>query len=74
MKRYSMPLGRTIGYVHPAPERTASKQGPGMFADITFQVWPSREAMARSIRMQQRRANKQGDWRALVQLTDGEGY
>jgi len=74
MKRYTMPLGRTAGYVHAHPERTASKSLTGPFGEIAFQVWSNREAMARSIRMQQRGAPSAGDWRPLAPLTDREGY
>ncbi len=74
MQKYSMPLGRTIGFTHESPDRTASKSGAGVFSDTIFQVWPSRAAMARSIRMQQSRASHPSDWRPLVKLTDGEGY
>jgi hypothetical protein len=72
-KRYSMPFARTIGYQHEHPERTASRTGPGMFANTTFQVWTNRAAMARSIRMQERRAPSPTDWRALIALTPLEG-
>jgi len=74
MKRYSLNLGQQIDYQHPYPERTAVKAGPGMFSDYTYQVWSNRKAMARSIRMQQKREPRQGDWRPLVPLGDGEGY
>jgi len=74
MKTYSLSLGQSIGYEHPHPERTARRSGHGMFADSVYQVWSNRKAMARSIRMQQRRATRNQDWCALVKLTDGEGY
>lgn len=74
MKRYSMPFGRTIGHQHEHPERTASKSGAGLDGNVTFQVWSNREAMARSIRMQQRRESRYDDWRAVRPLTDTEGY
>ncbi len=38
------------------------------------QVWPSRQSMAVSVRMQQKRMPKWDDWKPLVPLTDGEGY
>jgi len=59
---------------HASPERTAYKMGYGVFADYIFQVWPNRAAMARSIRMQQKRASNVNDWRPVVKLSDGEGY
>ena len=60
------------GDVVPHPERTAVCD-VGQW-DMMAQVWTSRAAMARTIRMQQQREHKPGDWRALVRLTDGEGY
>ena len=75
MKRYSMPFGQTIGYVHAAPDRTARKSGRSFDSETTFQVWPNRASMARSIRMQESGPTLPGDqWRALVALTPGEGY
>jgi hypothetical protein len=74
MKTYSLSIGRAIGYAHPSPERTAVRNGSGIFSDNVYQVWSNRASMARSIRMQQRREHRSGDWRALVALTDTEGY
>lgn len=74
MKKYSMPLGRTYDYPHPAPDRTAFRDGADVFADRTFQVWPNRASMAKSIRMQQRRAHQSTDWHPLVKLGETEGY
>ena len=74
MKRYTCPLGRRGDYPHPAPDRTAYRQGTGMFADDVYQVWPNRASMARSIRMQQKRASRPDDWHAMVPLSLGEGY
>ena len=73
MKKYSMPFGRTIGYQHDAPERTARRSGKSFDSDVQFQVWPNRPSMARSIRMQES-AGSMDQWRAIVPLTDGEGY
>jgi hypothetical protein len=56
------------------PERTARRAHSGLDFDVTFQVWPNRKAMAKSIRMQQAREPHPSDWRAVVPLTDGEGY
>ena len=74
MKTYLLCLGQEIGYGHQHPERTAKKAGRGIFSDDTFQVWPNRKAMAKSIRMQQKRAPHNQDWKPLVKLTDTEGY
>ena len=65
---------------HPAPERTAYKDIGGSnihsasFGVNACQVWPNRESMARSIRMQQQRAARPDDWRAVVPLGANEGY
>lgn len=74
MKKVSMPVGRSIGYKPEHPERTARKAGKGYDGLITFQTWNSREAMARSIRMQQSRAPKPDDWKAVVPLKEWEGF
>ena len=71
MKTYTLSVGQSVGYQHPAPERTAVKPSGW---DNRYQVWPNRESMARSIRMQQKRAPHSSDWKPLVKLTDGEGY
>jgi len=74
MKMYTSPLGRLTEVKHEHPERTARWDGSGIASDVTFQVWPSRVAMARSIRKQEQRASSYLDWKALIPLTDGEGY
>lgn len=74
MKTYKMSAAAAMGHEPEHPERTARKSGRGLDFDVTFQVWPNRPSMARSIRMQERRAPKQGDWKAVVKLSPGEGY
>jgi hypothetical protein len=74
MKTYSSPLGRMNELKHDHPERTAYRHGSGMFADIIFQIWPNRQSMARSIRMQEKSEPKQTNWKAVRALTPGEGY
>ncbi len=74
MKTYSLCLGQSINYPHPHPERTAKRSGAGIFSDDVYKVWPSRKAMALTIRMQQKREPRPGDWRPLVKLADGEGF
>jgi hypothetical protein len=74
MRRYTLSFAAGIGYAHPHPERTAKRAGRSLGAYDMYQVWSNREAMARSIRMQQRRATRIDDWRPLVPLSDGEGY
>lgn len=72
MKTYVKSFAESIEHKPEHPERTAKKSFG--FGDIMFQVWPNRKSMAKSIRMQQKRAPKQSDWRPCVPLTDGEGY
>ncbi len=74
METYTSSLGRLNEVKHKYPERTAMKVGVGMFADYTFKIFPNRQSMAKCIRMQQKREYHQGDWRAIIPLTDGEGY
>jgi hypothetical protein len=74
MKTYSVPLGRMAEVKHAYPDRTAYKSERGIFGDIRFQVWSNREAMARSIRMQERGPWKAGNWKAIVPLTDTDGF
>ena len=74
MKTYSCPLGRRADYPHPAPDRTAYRASARLGVDDYYQVWPSRGAMARTIRLQQKRAPALSDWRPMVKLTDTEGF
>lgn len=70
MKKYTMSFGESIKHKPEHPDRTAKKS---VGFDVAYQVWPNRESMARSIRMQQRREYRQDDWRPIIPLTDGEG-
>lgn len=70
MKRYK--ILRLHEHVPEHPERTAYRD-TGFF-NFEAQVWPNRESMARSIRMQEKRERRPTDWRPFVKLRDGEGY
>ncbi len=70
MSIYRLPWG-TSRPQHPHPERTSWKV---VGLDCVYKIWSCREAMARCIRVQQRRERKPGDWEALLPLQDGEGY
>jgi len=74
MKTYTLSGADSFTHVPESPERTARKNGLGLNFDVTYKVWTSRAAMAKTIRMQQKREPRQDDWRACVALTDGEGY
>ena len=70
---HSVPLGRlqeTIATL-PNPEQWGMQC---IDWDYTLKQWPSREGLARTIRMQPKRARNSRDWKAVVALSDGEGY
>jgi len=78
MKKYSLSFGQSLKYDHPHPERTAQKEmsvEQGHIVGKTmYQIWPNRASMAKTIRMQEQRAHKWDDWKAVVPLRDSEGY
>ena len=74
MKRIVMSFAAAMVYAPEHPERVARRNGTGLNFDVTFQTWPNRESMARSIRMQQRGETRPDHWRACVPLAPGEGY
>ena len=75
MKRYQLSFADSIKHVPTNPDRTARRNsGGGLNFDVTYQVWTNRKAMAKSIRLQERRERHSTDWTACVKLTDGEGY
>ena len=71
MRTKTMSFGASIDYKPPHPERTARRSADW---DVTFQEWSNRPAMARSIRMQENRESRRGDWKAVVPLSPGEGF
>ena len=72
MTRLTLSFAASLEHKPEHPERTAKRSNAGL--DVTFQTWPNRASMAKSIRMQERRAPHMGDWRPVVKLSDGEGY
>ena len=74
MKRYTLSFAAGTSYPHPALDCTAKRGHGGMDFDQTYQVWPSRAAMAMSVRMQEKRAPRYNDWHPLVPLSPGEGH
>jgi hypothetical protein len=77
MKKWTCPLGRMndennqkkIEY----PDRTAYKAGEGIFDEYTYQVWPNRASMAKSIRIQEK-AGSRNKWKSIFPLRETEGY
>lgn len=71
------PFGRVAEYLATLTEeqkqRTATMAGSGIFDDSTIKTFKTREAMARQIRKEERSAPT-SKWRAVIKLSDGEGY
>jgi len=74
MKHYTMSFAAACEHKPEFPERTARKNHGGLDFDVTFQVWPNRASMAKSIRMQEKRETRQTDWKPCIPLSLGEGY
>lgn len=64
MKRYTSSFAASRGLQHDHPERTAMRESGEW--DVEFQVWPSREAMLTTIRMQAKRAPNRRDWKPVI--------
>ena len=64
MKRYTMSFAAAFEHVPEHPERTAKRNGAGLNFDVTFQVWPNRAAMLKTIEMQERGAPHHTNWKA----------
>jgi len=70
MKCYTMSFGASLEHVPEHPDRTARRT---LGWDVEFAVWSNRKAMAHSIRMQERGC-RSNQWRAVVPLSETEGY
>ena len=64
IRQYTLSFADSITHKPEHPDRTARRNGSGLNFDVTFQVWPNRAAMLKTIEMQQKRAPRSGDWRA----------
>jgi hypothetical protein len=51
---------------HPAPDRTARRDGRGAFADVECQIWTSRGAMLAACRMSDHGIGGAPAWRPLI--------
>jgi len=60
---------------HPDANRIGTRSGRSWDSDVTVKVFTHRSVLAKCIRMQQQ-GGTEGKllWRAVVPLTDGEGY
>jgi len=68
---YVLPFYQASTHKPQYPECTAKRPSGD---DVRFQVWSNRKAMAKTIRMQQKRAAHRLDWQAIVPLGDAEGF
>lgn len=75
MKTEVMSFSRSIDIRrnHPNRDRMAVRSVSNSH-DVAIGTWSNRSAMAQSIRMQEQRASKPTDWKAIVPLTDLEGF
>jgi hypothetical protein len=64
MKRITMSWAAAREYKPLHPERTAYKEHRCFDFDVTFQTWPNRAAMLKTIELQGRREPRGDDWRA----------
>lgn len=63
MKKYVLSFAASIAHKPEHPERTARRQMQSF--DVQYCVWPSRAAMLKTIEMQEKRAARYDDWRAV---------
>jgi hypothetical protein len=77
MKKFSVPFGRVPEVIDKLSEdergRTAIRVGKRIGDNDLVQVWPNRKVMARFIRRDEK-DKPVSDWRAVIKLSDGEGY
>jgi hypothetical protein len=68
MKQYTLSGAAADTHVPDHPERTARRTHTGLLDfDVTFQVWPPRSAMLKTIQMQERSEPRSDHWRACQQ-------
>ncbi len=65
MKSYTMSMAASLTHTPANPERTAKRSGSGMNFDVTFQVWPNRASMLKTIELQGRGVVSR-PWRACL--------
>ncbi len=65
MKQYTMSFVASREHKPEHPERTAKRTGTGMNFDVTFQVWPNRASMLKTIQMQESGPHHYTHWKAV---------
>jgi hypothetical protein len=71
MTEYTLSFADSIKHVPEKPEKTAMGQ---LNWSVKYIVFPNREALAKRIRMQERKGHSSYDLTAYIKLSDGEGY
>ena len=71
METYVLSFASSIKHTPAHPERTAMRRHGW---DTLYQIWPNRKAMAKTIRVQEKRAANRMDWIPCQKLEDIEGY
>lgn len=65
-KTVKMSFAASLTYKPPNPDRTAARSHNGLDMDITFQEWPSRAAMLKTMEMQDHSPPRATHWRPCV--------
>ena len=66
MKKYTLSLADSLTHRPEHPERTAKRsRASGFDFDVTFQVWPNRASMLKTIELQQRGEPRADHWRPV---------
>ena len=71
MKEYILSFAASTTHKPEHPERTSVQMWDW---DMKYREWPNRPSMAKAIRMQEKREHHSTDFKAVVPLSDGEGY
>ena len=64
MTKYKLSFADAMTHEPEHPERTARKNGTGLDFDVTFQVWPNRASLLKTIEMQDKGYPEGPKWRA----------
>lgn len=73
MKRYTLSAADSFNHRPEHPERTARRNNRGVLNfDVTYQVWPNRAAMLKTVSMQEKRESRIDDWTPVVK--EGSSY
>jgi len=65
-KSVKMSFAASLSYKPLNPDRKAVRSHSGLDMDVTFQEWPSRAAMLKTIEMQDKAPPKATNWRPCI--------